>query len=302
MYAITGASGNTGSVAARELLARGEKVRAIGRSADHLANLAKKGAEVFVADAADSEALAKAFDGVTAAYLMVPPSMTAPDVTAYYGRISDSLARAVEKAGLTKAVVLSSIGADKADKVGPVKGLHYLEEKLKGVKTLGAIFLRPGYFMENLMPQVNVIKSMGFVGGPLRGDLPLPLIATRDIGRAAAELLARHDFTGKQARELLGQRDVNYQEITNIIGKAIGRPELRYTQLPAEQLKPAFMQMGISASMADLLLEMSAALNSGYMKPLEKRSPQNSTPTSLETFVSEGFVPAFRGSTAGAAS
>lgn len=300
MYAITGASGNTGRVAAERLLERGEKVRAIGRSASHLEHLAKKGAEIFTADVTNADALAKAFQGVKAAYLMVPPNIAAPDVLAHYGRIGDSLVRAAEKGGLTRAVVLSSIGADKADKVGPVKGLHNLEEKLNGLSGLNAIYLRAGYFMENLLGQVNVIKAFGFVGGPQRGDLPLPFIATRDIGAAAAELLAKGDFKGKQARELLGQRDVSYNEVASVIGKAIGKPGLAYQQLPPDQLRPALVQMGMSASMADALLEMSESLNSGYMRAFEKRSPQNSTPTSIETFIAEKFVPLFRGSAAGA--
>jgi hypothetical protein len=58
------------------------------------------------------------------------------------------------------------------------------------------------------------------------------------------------------------------------------------------------MQMGMSSSMADLLLEMTDSLNSGYMKALEPRSPKNTTPTTIETFVAEVFVPAYRGKAA----
>jgi uncharacterized protein YbjT (DUF2867 family) len=126
------------------------------------------------------------------------------------------------------------------------------------------------------------------------------MIPTRDIGAAAAELLLQTDFTGKQTRELLGQRDVTYTEVTSVIGKAIGKPSLSYTQLPPAQLKPALVQMGMSPSMADLLLEMAGALNSGYMVALEPRSERNSTPTSIETFVAEVFVPRFQGKAAGA--
>ena len=108
------------------------------------------------------------------------------------------------------------------------------------------------------------------------------------------------DFTGKQRHELLGQRDLNYQEAAGIIGKAIGKPNLGYMQLGPAQLKPALVQMGMSSNMADLLLEMSDALNSGYMAPLEARSAQNSTPTSFEAFVAETFVPRFTGKGAGA--
>lgn len=301
MFAITGATGNTGSVIAEKLLARGQKVRVIGRDASKLSRFVSKGAQAFVADVTDPAVLAKAFDGATAVYAMIPPNTTAPNVPAYQQKVITALAGAIEKASVGKVVVLSSIGADKPDKTGPVVGLHSLEQRLNGLARLDAIYLRAGYFMENLLPQVNIIQNFGFVGGPLRGDLRLPLIATRDIGAAAAELLLKSDFRGKESRELLGQRDVTYNEIAVIFGKAINRPGLKYTQLPAEQLKPSLVKMGMSASMADVLLEMSGSLNSGYMTPLEKRSERNTTPTSIETFVTEVFVPQFRARTAGAA-
>jgi len=209
-------------------------------------------------------------------------------------------ARPIEKAGVEYAVVLSSIGADKGDKTGPVVGLHNLEQKLNDIAPLNVLHVRAGYFMENLLAQIGVIKSFGIVGGPLRSDLLLPMIATRDIGAFAAEALLRLSFRGKQAQELLGQRDVTYSETTRVIGQAIGKADLNYRQLPAEQLKPAFVQMGMSPSMADLLLEMSEALNSGYMAALEPRSTDNTTSTSIETFVAETFVPRFKAQAAGA--
>lgn len=298
MFAITGATGNTGSAIAEKLLAQGEKVRVIGRDAGRLVRFVQKGAEAFAADATDATALTKAFNGATAVYAMVPPNIASPDPQGYQERVSDALAQALGQARVTHAVVLSSIGADKAAKTGPVVGLHNLEQKLNGVAGLHAIYLRAGYFMENLLPQVDVIKNFGMVGGPLRADLRVPMIATRDIGAAAAEILRKRDFTGKHTRELLGQRDLDYKEVASVIGKAIGKPNLTYSQLPAQQLKPALTQMGMSAQMADLLLEMAEALNSGYMVALEQRTKENTTPTSIETFVTEVFAPRFQGKAA----
>jgi len=300
MVAITGASGNTGRVIAEKLLERGEKVRVIGRDAKRLARFVQKGAEAFVADVTDAAALARAFDGARAVYLMVPPNITSTGPRAYQEQVSDALVSAVEKASVQHVVVLSSFGADKPEKTGPVVGLHNLEQKLDRVAGLNALYLRAAYFMENLLPQTAVIQNFGIVGGPLRADLPLPMIATRDIGAAAAEALVKLDFTGKQARELLGQRDVTYREVASVIGKAIDRPNLQYVQLPPPQLKPALVQMGMSSNVADLILEMADALNSGYMVALEPRSPRNTTPTPIETFVLEEFVPRFQGKAAGA--
>ena len=294
MIAIMGASGNTGGVAAGKLLEAGQKVRVIGRNAARLERFTNKGAEAFTADVTDAAAMAKAFEGAEAVYAMVPPNLSAPDVPAYQAQVSDALTAAIEGARVPKAVVLSSVGADKPGKTGPVTGLHHLEEKLRCVAGLDAIYLRAGYFMENLFPQIGAVQHFGMVAGVLRAELPLPMIATRDIGAAAADLLLKLDFTGKQPRELLGQRDVSYAEIASLIGNAVGKPGLSYKKVPAIMLRPALKQAGMSGSMADALLEMADALNSGYMVALEPRSESNTTPTSIETFIAEEFVPRFK--------
>jgi uncharacterized protein YbjT (DUF2867 family) len=121
------------------------------------------------------------------------------------------------------------------------------------------------------------------------------MIATRDIGAFAAERLLKLDFSGHAERELHGNRDLSYNEIASIIGSAIGKPDLKYAQLPDEQFRAFFLQMGASPSFAALMLEMSAALNAGHMRALEPRTPANTTPTSFEQFVQEVFLPAYRG-------
>lgn len=295
MYVITGATGNTGSIIAKTLLSSGEKVRVIGRSADRLKTLSAKGAEAFVCDVNDATSLTKAFTGARAVYAMIPPSMTSEDYRADQDKATNAIAQAIEQAAVEYVVSLSSVGADKPDRTGPVAGLHYLEQKLNRVPGLNALHLRPGYFMENTLAQIGVIQTMGLTAGPLLPDLPISMIATRDIGAAAAKALLALDFSGKQTCELLGERDLSYVEATTIIGRAIGKPDLKYVQLPDEQVRQAFLQMGISANVADLILEMSAAMNSGHMKPLEGRTAENSTPTSYESFVAEEFVPRYQG-------
>jgi uncharacterized protein YbjT (DUF2867 family) len=295
MYVITGATGNTGSEVAEKLLAHGAQVRVVGRDAKRLERFAKKGAEAFVADLTDSAALAKAFSGAKAVYAMIPPDVSAQDVLAHYRRAGDALAAAIEKGGIKYAVVLSSVGADKPDKTGPVVGLHRLEKKLDAIPGLNALYLRPAGFMENLLFQVGVIKAFDTMAGAVKGDLPVPMIAARDIGDAAADALLRLDFQGKTTRELQGARDVTNTEAAKIVGAAIGKPGLTYNQMPAAQLKPGFMQMGMSSNMADLLLELADAQNSGHLKALDPRSAKNTTPTTLETFVAEVFAPAYQG-------
>jgi uncharacterized protein YbjT (DUF2867 family) len=294
MHVVLGASGNTGHVVAQNLLARKQKVRVVGRNAAHLQAHAAQGAEVFIADVTDAAALTKAFQNADSAYVLIPPNPTSNDPLAYSERVSDAIASALKNAGVKHVVALSSIGADKNQGTGPVVGLHKLEQKLNQIDGANVLFLRAVSFMENTLPQVNVVSTMGFVGGPIRPDLKLPMIATRDIGAVAAEALLRLDFRGKQTQELQGQRDITYNEVAAIIGKAIGKPDLKYKQPPDEQMRPALVQSGMSEPFANLLLEMSASLNSRSMRALEPRTSRNTTPTTYETFVAEVFVPAYQ--------
>jgi uncharacterized protein YbjT (DUF2867 family) len=294
MYVVLGASGNTGQVVAKNLLARGQKVRVVGRNAAHLQPLAAQGAEIFLGDATDASALTNAFHKADAAYVMIPPSPTSNEYRAYQGRVSDAIAAAVTNAGVKNVVSLSSFGADKPTGTGPVAGLHDLEQKLNQINGANVLHLRAGYFMENTLPQVGAIRMLGSMIGPVSPNLKLPMIATRDIGAAAADALLQLVFQGKQTRELQGQRDLDYTEAAAIIGKAIGKPNLGYIHAPDDQIRAAMVQMGMSDNMAGLILEMAGALNTGHMRALETRSAANTAPTKFETFVAESFVPAYQ--------
>src|SRR6266508_6441160 len=108
MYVITGATGNTGSAAAFHLLAEGKRVREIGRSAERLHRLAQMGGEPFIADLTDTDALTRAFQGVEAVYVMIPPDVTAPNFHEHQNAIVESIASALESSGVKYSVSLSS--------------------------------------------------------------------------------------------------------------------------------------------------------------------------------------------------
>jgi uncharacterized protein YbjT (DUF2867 family) len=300
MYVVTGATGQTGTVVATNLLKQGASVRVIGRSTERLERLSAEGAEPFTADLTDPIAITRALEGAKGAYVMVPPNLSTPDLREFQTRVADAIAVGLKAAGVTHVVALSSIGADKTERTGPVIGRHYLEQKLNEIDGLNVLHLRAGYFMENTLSQVGIIQKTGLARGPLRPDLKLPMIATKDIGEVAAHALLALDFSNKQSRELLGQRDISMNEVARILGQAIGKPDLRYVQAPDEQIRAALIQLGMSPNMADLILEMSAALNSGHMRALEPRSEQNTTLTSYETFAKEEFVPPYRRASAAA--
>ena len=300
MYTVLGATGHIGSVITKKLLEKGEKVRVVGRSTARLQTFVQKGAEAFIADVGDTEALTRAFQDVRAAFLMIPPSMTSPDYRADQERISDAITAAVRNAGLQYAVNLSSYGAHAPAGTGPILGLHFSELKLNAVEKLNVLHLRPAYFYENHLAGIGMIQMMGLFGGALSADLKIPMIATRDIGAYAAERLLKLDFNGKQTRELLGERDLSMTEVAALIGRALNKPELRYAQFPYDQMQQVLVQMGTPPKTAANFIEMFQGINGGIVAATEPRSAENTTATSFETFVKDVFVPAYQGRAVGA--
>jgi uncharacterized protein YbjT (DUF2867 family) len=291
MYVILGASGHTGSIIANSLLLKGKKVRVVGRDAGRLQPFVRKGADAVTADVSDAAALTKAFSSARAAYLMLPPVASREDQE----RQSDAIATAVKDSGLPHAVHLSSYGAHVPEGTGPVAGLHSSEQKLNAIHGLNVLHLRAALFMENNLVAIGMIHGMGMVGTALLPDLKVPMIATRDVGAYAAQRLLDLDFSGKPARELLGERDLSMTEATAVIGRGIGKPDLRYEQFPYDQVQQVLTQMGIPPKTAALYIELYKAINAGVLAAQEPRSPENSTPTSFETFVQDVFVPAYHG-------
>jgi uncharacterized protein YbjT (DUF2867 family) len=291
MYVILGASGNTGSIIANSLLSAGKKVRVVGRDSGRLQRFVDKGAEAFTADMSDAAALTKAFGGARAAYLMLPPAKSREEQE----RDSDAIAKAVKESGLRYAVHLSSYGAQVAEGAGPVSGLHSSEQKLNGIDGLNVLHLRAAYFMENNLAAIGMIHQMGILGNALLPDLKIPMAATRDVGNYAAQRLLHLDFSGKQTRELLGERDLSMTEAAAVIARGIGKPDLRYEQFPYDQVQQALTQLGVPPKGAAMYIEMYKSINAGVLVPLEPRSPDNTTPTSFERFVQDVFVAAYHG-------
>jgi len=290
-FVILGATGNTGSIIADTLLLGRKKVRVVGRDAGRLQRFVRKGAEAFTGDVSDAVALTKAFRGAGAAYLMLPPITSREDQE----RESDAIAKAVTESGLPYAVYLSSYGAHVPEGTGPIVGLHSAEQKLNAIGGLNVLHLRAAYFMENNLAAIGMIQGMGIFGHALLPDLKMPMIATPDVGDYAAQRLLDLDFSGKQTRELLGERDLSMTEATAAIARGIGNPDLRYEQLPYDQMQQALTQMGFSPKKAAVYIEMFKAINTGVLTAQEPRSRENSTRTSFEKFVQDVFAPAYHG-------
>jgi len=291
MYTILGATGNIGRKIVEALVAQGEKVRMVARTGDRLRPLVGKYAEAFVGDILDTPFLTQAFTGAEAVFTLIPPNYRAENFLSYADQAGESIARALQAAKITRVVNLSSIGADLPSGTGPVTGLHRQEERLNRIKGLNVVHLRAAYFMENLLGGIDLIRTKGINGSAIRGDLRMPMIATRDIAAFAAERLLKSESTGTSVVYLLGPRNLTMAEATTTIGIKIGLPDLQYVTFPYADAEKGLIAAGLSPDMSRLYIEMSRAFNEGLI--MVKRVDGISMPTTLDEFCATVFVPAY---------
>jgi uncharacterized protein YbjT (DUF2867 family) len=285
MITVMGATGQTGGATARALLDAGEDVRALGRSADRLAELRAAGADTRVGDAADPGYLTHAFRGADAVYVLLPIAPEAPDWHAHQARLGEAIVAAVRDSGVPYVVAVSSVGADVAGGTGFLTGLHAQEERLRTVTDVAHVLvLRPGAYFENAYGWLPVIAEQGVMADSVAPDTPLPMVATADVGAAAAAALRARDWTGFAVRELLGPCDLTYADVARLIGSVIGRPDLRYVQIPERDLVAALVAAGWSADAARLQVDMNRAFSDGRVASRQGRSPETTTPTRFEEF------------------
>jgi uncharacterized protein YbjT (DUF2867 family) len=294
MIVITGASGNTGKEVALALLQAGKQVKVIGRDAQKLQPLVQAGAIAAIGDLADTEFLTKEFTGAQAVYAMIPPKWDLQeDWLSFLKSMGRSISQAIEKAGVKKVVVLSSNGAHQPSGAGPVTGLYHFEQMLKQIKGLDILTLRAGYFMQNLFGLTGMIRHLGFLGYSLNNTVKVPIVHTRDIAAVAVQYLLNLNFTGFEYVFVPGAADLTMDEVASILGKAIGKDDLKYITFSQQDAKAGMLQNGIPETIADGYNELFDCLNKGDYLSDYQRTAQNTTATTLEWFAEHEFAPAY---------
>lgn len=292
-YTVTGATGNTGGIVAEKLLAEGHEVRAVARDTQKLQGLASKGAEALTGDIGDADFLTSAYQGADGVFAMIPPNLQADDYLAFADSIGKTHVTAIQRSGVKNVVALSSIGAHLPEGSGIVRTLYDFEQRLNTLEDVNVLVLRPSYFMDNIYMQLEVIKILGVVGSPIAAHVSQPVVATKDIAEVAANRLAVLNKKGHAMEYVLGQRDLSYADITRVLGKALNRTDLQYVQFSRDETAMAMMQMGVSQNIARLLADLAEGINNGEVLGHHRRTPENTTPTSIEEFA-EGFARMFQ--------
>lgn len=287
MYVVTGATSNTGTAVANVLLNRAVPVRVIGRSRERLEAFARRGAEPIVSEPSDRAALARAFEGAKAVYVMLQPGYIpeSRDFLAYQLAVIDAIASAIVEKRVTRVVALSGWGANYDKVSSPLDGLRVLEARLEAIRGLNTLTLRPGWFMENATGLIQEIAEKGTASGQLRGDLELPMIATADIGDVAADLLVKGEFIDYSFREVEGPEVLSLNDAAAIIGNLTGHPRAVYQQISPEQSRNELLSRGFSTQMADAIVQMTEDVNAGCIHMAQPREKRIITNTRFQSFV-----------------
>jgi uncharacterized protein YbjT (DUF2867 family) len=262
MFVVLGATGRTGKVVASTLLAQGKAVRVVLHAAETLRG---EGAEVAVADIEDRAALERAVRGAEGAYLLLPPAWSSSQVRVDNDRRAKNLAAAIGAAGVEHVVMLSSIGAQHPAGTGSVVSLHDAEATigatlLAGGRTRAVTFVRAACFMENWAVALQGV-AQGILPTFLLADGAIPMVATRDIGRAAARLLAEGG-SGKRIINLAGPREYSPLDVATALGRVVAKPIVAQP-FPDETMAAALLAGGMTAEWSRLFQELTHGINTG---------------------------------------
>ncbi|MET0388446.1 MAG: NmrA family NAD(P)-binding protein [Polyangiales bacterium] len=281
MYVVTGATGNTGKIVAERLLEAGKRVRAIVRSREKAAALAERGAEIVVADLHDERLMADAVSGAQGVYLLSPPDQRAADFIADRKRLSETLARVLERASVPHVVLLSSIAAQHAQGTGPIITAYNAEQALKSAGVTST-FLRAGYFIENWASVLPVAKQDGVLPAFFPLDKQVWMIDTRDIGEVAAKvLLAGPPKQRTHTIELSGPVPVSPSDVAATLSRVLGRV-VHPVHVPLEQVVPQLTSVGISPQFAALMHALNDAITHGDRITWEGQGERVLAKTTLE--------------------
>ncbi|TIL72881.1 MAG: NmrA family protein [Mesorhizobium sp.] len=261
MYVVLGANGRAGGEVARALIAGGEAVRVVLRRKEQGEKWTGLGAEVAVASMEDAGAMAAALTGARAAFLLNPPPVSG-DPYQRTEEIGAALADAARRAGLPKAVVLSSIGAQHAAGTGVIATLNRFEALLDGVAPATA-FLRSGYFVETWSEVAQPVLSQSILPSFIEPSQKIPMVSTIDVGRAAATVLCE-EWTGKRVVELGGPEDWSAGDVASAFADVLGRPVTAVLVAPEERAA-LLAEAGVPGEVADALLGMYEGIANGLL-------------------------------------
>ncbi len=255
---ITGSLGHISRPLSAELIAKGHSVTIISSKAEKQTDIIALGAKPAIGAIQDVEFLSSTFKGADAVYLMEPPPSyfkQNPDPKSSWLYIADCYVQAVKNSSVKNLIHLSSVGAHTLEGVGMLSTHHKVENILRELPEAVSIkFMRPVGFYYNMYGFVQSIKSQGVIVQNYGGDVKEPWVSPIDIATVIAEEFEK-PFSGRSVRYIASD-EVSPNEVAEILGEAIGKPELKWISIPSDQFLEGLLSAGFNPNTAKGLIEM----------------------------------------------
>ena len=294
MIVLTAPTGAIGHRVLEKVLLSGEAIRVIARDPSRLPAQARERVEVVTGSHGDPDVVNRAFAGADAVFWLVPPDPRAESLEAAYASFTRPACDALERQGVRRVVGVSALGRGTvvAATAGLVTASLAMDDLIAGTGVDYRALTMPS-FMDNVLMQLEPIKTKGVFFSPIDGDRKLPACATRDIAAAAAKLLLDPSWSGQDHVAVLGPEDLSFNDMARVMSEVLGKP-IRYQLIPFEAYKARFLELGMSEAMAQGMTDMAAAKNAG-LDNAEPRTPENTTPTTFRQWCEEELKPAVLG-------
>jgi NAD(P)H dehydrogenase (quinone) len=244
---VIGATGKTGQPVVEQGLKTGLDVRAVIRGEDERSKrLRDAGAEIVIGDVHDMSSVRQLVKGVDRIYFAYPP---------HGGRLVEATANiaiAARDEGISGIVNMSQITTRESAR-SPLSHHHWLSENVFDQADVGAVHIRPTFFMENLLlfcSQTIATEGKIYLPYGTRSHAP---IAASDIARSVVALLLDPMPHAGERPILTGPDNLSIAEMAEVIGHEIGR-SVEYVDLPVEQWREILMhQIGVPEFLANHL-------------------------------------------------
>jgi len=266
---VTGSLGHISKPLAIELVQQGHDVTVISSNPERQEAIETLGAKAAIGIMEDVDFLLATFTGADVVYVM---ETFGPDrffdqnldVLGAITKIGNNYAQAVQQSGVKRVVHLSSIGAH-TDQGNGLLRMHYIVENILDAlpSDIAITYMRPVGFYYNLLGFINTIKTEGVIATNYGGDNKKPWVSPIDIAAAIAEEI-NTPFAGRKVRYVASD-EVSCNEIATILGKAIGKPDLKWVIIPDEKMLYGMITAGMNPEIAAGFVEMNAGMVSGEL-------------------------------------
>lgn len=266
---VTGSLGHISRPLTQALVQKGHAVTVISSRAERKTEIEALGAQAAIGTMEDAAFLAATFRGADIVYVMeslAPGSFFdhSVDVQAAIVQIARSYQQALLQTGVKRVVHLSSIGAHTDQGNGILKFHFAAENILRALPDDVAIkFMRPVGFYYNMFAFIPTIRAQGLIISNYGGDEKEPWVAPVDIAQVIAEEMEL-PFEGRPVRYIASD-EVSPNEVAQVLGAAIGRPDLRWLAVPDAQMLQGLVAAGMNPQTAQGFVEMNAGRVSGAL-------------------------------------